>query len=90
VGSATLEIVPVEGEVSLSLSKTCAPVISVNVELSVLQKTRSEVGRVAEVIAIAAQSKLRVPAVLPVKLSSKSTATASGVALEPVERNCIA
>jgi len=70
----------------LSWSNTCAPVSSVKVVPSVLQKTRKEVGRVPLELSSAAQSKLKVPAFRPVKFKNRSTATASGVVELPVDK----
>ena len=85
-----LETEPLAGAVALSLSKRRAPVSSVNVVPSVLQKTLKDVGRVPEELSKAVQSKLSVPAVRPVKFRNKSTATASGVVPEPVDKKTIA
>jgi hypothetical protein len=79
-----------EPEDGLTCSNTCAPVISVNVVPSVVQNTLSEVGRVPLLLSKAVQSKLKVPAVLPEKFNNKSTATASGVDDDPVDKKTIA
>jgi hypothetical protein len=86
-GNAIVPVEPEAGAVALSLSNSCAPTNSVKVELSTLQNTLNEVGLVPLPLSIAAQAKLKSPAVRPVKSSKRSTATASGVALDPVERN---
>ena len=81
-------IEPEEATLLVTLS-TAALESSVNVVPSVLVYTRSELFRFPVLLFTSAQSKLIVPATLPVKSRKRSIAQELVLSVEPVERRTI-